>query len=206
MALRLSTWVRRHARPTIDTPGAFRKALVRKRKSAARLDAIISYAACDPFLDFDEADTILLALLAEPKLDTTHLNAAAAALRQVHGSGITDILRSGICAHPGADAATLTIALWSSPSEVVRQMGAQLGTLTPAAIWRVRQVCRGCVYPGADQRAMVAETAAAWAAWAAGDTARMAFLTTAVFDLYDGGYDGDELLAAGEALLAAPRP
>jgi len=202
MASRLDTWVRRYARPTIDTPGALRKALARKRKSAARLDAIIGYAACH----LSAADAILLDLLAEPKLDAHHLSAAAATLRRTPCGTITDTLRAGICAHPAADMTTLTIALWLSTDEVVRQLGAQLGTLTPAAIWRVRQLCRGCVYPGADQHRMVAETAAAWAAWAAGDTARMAFLTTAVFDLYDEGYSGVAILAAGEAVLAAPAP
>lgn len=183
-------------------PADFTAAMSRPTKSPAMLSVLIGFVGADR-LERDQGRAAILSLLGEAELDHDGLQHLAR-IANSYGLNSGGVLRA-ICCHRTASTTILIGALWNAGNDAAADVATRTGTLMPAVIaWvRTRQHGTGCYsQPTIADREQIAATRQRWTTWAAGNQARVAYLTHS----WRSFTNEDTMLEVGHALTAAPNP
>jgi len=191
----------------IHTVAALDAAMSRTPKGPILLRTLISALTTGHSWPADASQhrcTMLATLLTEhPELPLGYLQATQPALVRRASPGYIGFV-TALATHPGADAVLVVNAVWGASSDVAAAVARTRGDLlSVAACWVRPKTVRGwspALKATPDVVALVVATAATWAAWAGTNPDRTAFL----INCWNEFTDQDSMLAAGEAVCAAP--
>ena len=195
----------------IRTADQLYTAMGRSPKSPALIDALLAAverttSARQPALGGLARRALVEGLTLEPELGAAHLSTMAELTRTSSGGNFEPTM-AAIAGHGLAHPETVICALWSGPGATARAAGLASSSMLPAAIsWVNRAAGSGRATsfrtgrPTPTQRGLIHAAAARWTALAAGEPGLGQFIRTSSFDFTC----EDTMLAAGQALLAAP--
>ena len=188
----------------IHTAAELDAAMARTPKGPVLLSALLDF-----FTDAGAGlglDNYIVELLAEPALTALHLATATTIMYRRDGPAYAR-LAAAICCHRLASPHVIIGAMWDAPPSLRQDIARARGDLLPVAVgWvrrtdgdetgyaNVRELAAGA------KGALIMDTADLWARWAGTDPGRTAFLITSSATFAD----QEELLAAGDAVAAAP--
>jgi len=181
---------------------AFAAVLGRANKSRILLGELTTYAIDDAYRNRDAHSATMMSLLGAPDLPAGDLAAVAAFLR-FHGPARTPLLMA-VCTHPNAAVGTLISVTWRATDQQCAQVAKATASVLPTALAWVRARSGELATVGREptdyQVRVVRDTSDRWAGWVGADQGRRSFLQASSSDFT---VEAD-MLAAGEALLAAP--
>ena len=172
-----------HTAPTIRNKYDFDTAMNAPTKSAELLRELTTYAIESAHYHYTPGGSLIadqiLALLAEPELRPADLRDIGKTT--TWGNDLVTHVLTAICVHPCADNYTLICVLRAASADQAQKVAAAAGTLLPVVVAWMRLRANHKNHAATNDLSELNATHRRWAAWAAGDPARMSAMITGAF-------------------------